>query len=103
MLLTAFLIFLFGLIRAVLSFKAICFSRRLCPHWDKARDKIDELLTRINRKGEGFRFSNDFIMRSSLYLINLPTTLKVETFRKDSFGNWNSWPKIEKNAIGETS
>ena len=85
----------------VLSKSDLLFST-VVSHWDKARDKIDELLTRINRKGEGFRFSNDFIMRSSLYLINLPTTLKVETFRKDSVLEIrNSWPKIE-NAIAET-
>lgn len=85
----------------VLSKSDLLFST-VVSHWDKARDKIDELLTRINHKGEGFRFSNDFIMRSCLYLINLPTTLKVETFRKDSVLEiQNCWPRIE-NAIAET-
>lgn len=55
----------------VLSKSDLLFST-VVSHWDKARDEIDELLTSINRKGEGFRFSNDFIMRSCLYLISQP-------------------------------
>ncbi|MBQ7501197.1 DUF262 domain-containing protein [bacterium] len=70
--------------------------------WDKARDEIDELLTSINRKGEGFRFSSDFIMRSCLYITNLSTTLKVEAFRKKSVLDIKSrWQEIKK-AITET-
>ena len=85
----------------VLSKSDLLFST-VVSHWDKARDEIDELLTSINRKGEGFRFSNDFIMRSCLYLINLPTTLKVEMFRKDSILEIQSrWQEIKK-AITET-
>lgn len=85
----------------VLSKSDLLFST-VVSHWDKARDEIDELLTSINRKGEGFRFSNDFIMRSCLYLINLPTTLKVETFRKESVLDIQSrWQEIKK-AITET-
>ena len=85
----------------VLSKSDLLFST-VVSHWDKARDEIDELLTSINRKGEGFRFSNDFIMRSCLYLINLPTTLKVETFRKESVLEiQNRWQEIKK-AIIET-
>lgn len=85
----------------VLSKSDLLFST-VVSHWDKARDEIDELLTTINRKGEGFRFSNDFIMRSCLYLINLPTTLKVETFRKESVLDiQNRWQEIKK-AITET-
>lgn len=85
----------------VLSKSDLLFST-VVSHWDKARDEIDELLTSINRKGEGFRFSNDFIMRSCLYLINLPTTLKVETFRKESVLEiQRRWQEIKK-AITET-
>ena len=85
----------------VLSKSDLLFST-VVSHWDKARDEIDELLTNINRKGEGFRFSNDFIMRSCLYLTNLSTTLKVEAFRKDSVLDIRSrWQEIKK-AITET-
>lgn len=67
----------------VLSKTDLLFST-IVSHWDKARDEIDNLLSKINKKGEGFNFSNDFIMRTCLYLLDLPVTLKVETFKRDS-------------------
>ncbi len=67
----------------VLSKSDLLFST-VVSHWDKARDEIDNLLVSINRCGDGYRFSNDFIMRTCLYLLDLPISLKVETFKKDS-------------------
>ena len=72
-------------------------------HWDKARDEIDKLLSEINKKGEGFKFSNDFIMRTCLYLLDMSVTLKVETFKKDSVlkikENWDSIRKTSKDTV----
>lgn len=77
----------------VLSKSDLLFST-IISHWDKGRDKIDDLLTEINNIGEGFKFSNDFIMRTCLYLLDLSITLKVETFKKNSIieikNNWGS-------------
>lgn len=85
----------------VLSKSDLLFST-VVSHWDNARDEIDELLTSINRKGEGFRFTNDFIMRSCLYLIDLPTSLKIMTFRKESvLSIKDRWLEIKK-AITDT-
>lgn len=67
----------------ILSKSDLLFST-IVSHWDKARDEIDKLLSEINKKGEGFKFSNDFIMRTCLYLLDMSVALKVETFKKDS-------------------
>ena len=86
----------------VLSKSDLLFST-IVSHWDKARDEIDNLLSKINKKGEGFNFSNDFIMRTCLYLLNLPVTLKVETFKRDSVlkikDNWAAICKAIEDTV----
>lgn len=83
----------------VLSKSNLLFST-VVSHWDKARDEIDDLLAIINRKGEGFRFSVDFIMRSCLYLTNCLTTLKLSSFGKDNVLEIRSnWEKIKAAII----
>ncbi|MFF2795595.1 DUF262 domain-containing protein [Lysinibacillus xylanilyticus] len=66
----------------VLSKSDLLFST-IVSHWDKGRDEIDKLLAEINKIGEGYKFTNDFIMRTCLYLLDMSVTLKVETFKKD--------------------
>lgn len=84
----------------VLSKSDLLFST-IVSHWDNARDEIDNLLSDINGIGKGFNFSNDFIMRTCLYLLDLPVTLKVETFKKDSVmkikDNWGAISKAIKD------
>lgn len=86
----------------VLSKSDLLFST-IVSHWDDARDEIDNLLSEINKKGEGFNFSNDFIMRTCLYLLDMPVTLKVETFKKDSVlkikDNWEAIRKAIKDTV----
>ena len=86
----------------VLSKSDLLFST-IVSHWDKARDEIDKLLSEINKKGEGFKFSNDFIMRTCLYLLDMSVALKVETFKKDSVlkikENWESIRKAIKDTV----
>lgn len=85
----------------VLSKSDLLFST-IVSHWDKARDEIDKLLSDINKIGEGFKFSNDFIMRTCLYVLDMSVTLKVETFKKDSVLQIkDNWGKI-KNAVKDT-
>ena len=82
----------------VLSKSDLLFST-VVSQWDQAREEIDNLLTKINKIGEGFSFNNDFIMRVCLYLLDLNVTLKVETFRKESIMEIKKqWNNI-KNAI----
>ena len=86
----------------ILSKSDLLFST-IVSHWDKARDEIDKLLSEINKKGEGFKFSNDFIMRTCLYLLDMSVALKVETFKKDSVlkikENWDSIRKAIKDTV----
>lgn len=86
----------------VLSKSDLLFST-IVSHWDKARDEIDKLLSEINNKGEGFKFSNDFIMRTCLYLLDMSIALKVETFKKDSVlkikDNWDAIQKAIKDTV----
>ena len=86
----------------VLSKSDLLFST-IVSHWDDARDEIDKLLSTINQKGKGFSFSNDFIMRTCLYLLDMPVTLKVETFKKDSVmkikDNWDAISKSIKDTV----
>lgn len=86
----------------VLSKSDLLFST-IVSHWDKARDEIDKLLAEINKTGEGYKFTNDFIMRTCLYLLNMSVTLKVETFKKESVlqirDNWDSIKKAIKDTV----
>ena len=85
----------------VLSKSDLLFST-IVSHWDKARDEIEDLLKTINSIGEHFKFTNDFIMRTCVYILDLSVSLKVENFKKDSVVLIkNNWDKI-KNSIIET-
>ena len=85
----------------VLSKTDLLFST-IVSHWIDGRDKIDELLKRINKTGERYNFTNDFIMRTCLYVIDLPTKLKVEAFQQDNVRKIRySWSNIE-SAITDT-
>lgn len=85
----------------VLSKSDLLFST-IVSHWDKARDEIDKLLAEINKIGEGYKFSNDFIMRTCLYVLDMSVTLKVETFKKERVLKIkNNWENIRK-AIKDT-
>lgn len=87
----------------VLSKSDLLFST-IVSHWDKARDEIDKLLSEINKIGEGFKFNNDFIMRTCLYVLGMSVTLKVETFKKDSVikirDNWSRISSAIKQTVG---
>ena len=86
----------------VLSKTDLLFST-IVSHWNDARDKIDDLLSEINGIGKGFKFTNDFIMRTCLYLLDMSVTLKVETFKKDSVLKIkDNWEKIS-NSIKSTA
>ena len=86
----------------VLSKSDLLFST-IVSHWDKARDEIDKLLAEINKIGEGYKFSNNFIMRTCLYVLDMSVTLKVETFKKESVlkikNNWENIRKTIKDTV----
>lgn len=76
----------------VLSKSDLLFST-IVANWKEAREKIEILINNINDKGDKFNFDNDFIMRSCLFLTELPVLFKVDNFRKDNIQkikeNWN--------------
>lgn len=86
----------------VLSKSDLLFST-IVSYWDNGREEIDALLSAVNRIGEHYSFSNDFIMRTALYVMDMPISLKVETFGKDNVNriktNWKSIKEAIKNTV----
>lgn len=52
--------------------------------WEQGREEIEDCIKEINKKGEGFKFSNDFIMRSCLVLSDLDVLFKVNNFGREN-------------------
>ncbi len=85
----------------VLSKTDLLFST-IVSYWDRGREEIDNLLSSINRIGDHYKFTNDFIMRACLYITDLPIALKVETFGKSNVELIkNKWDNIQ-SAIKDT-
>lgn len=85
----------------VLSKTDLLFST-IVSYWDDARDEIDSLIETINKIGDRYSFTNDFVMRTCLYVTDLNIALKVESFGKDSVNKIKaSWSDI-KAAINDT-
>lgn len=71
--------------------------------WDNGREEIENLLQKINRKGDGFGFSNEFLMRCCLVLTDAPVLYKVNSFKTENVEKIrDEWPKIA-NAIEQTA
>jgi len=85
----------------VLSKSDLLFST-IVSVWGDARDKIDDLLEKINKKGNRFAFNNDFIMRTCLYLLDFSIALKLKSFKKKNIETVKkNWENISK-AIEDT-
>lgn len=78
----------------VLSKSDLIFST-LTANWLEARDLIDSLIKNINRSNKKFSFNNDFIMRTMLYVTDLPIQLKVDSFKANVPKIKDNFPKIE--------
>lgn len=79
----------------VLSKSDLIFST-LTAKWSGGRELIDALIKNINRTNRKFSFSTDFIMRTILYLSDLPINLKVESFKDNVSAIQKNYIKIEK-------
>lgn len=85
----------------VLSKTDLLFST-IVSYWDDGRDEIDDFLSVINKIGDHYSFGNDFLMRTCLYVMDLPISLKVESFGRDSVNKIkNAWEEI-KSAVKDT-
>ena len=85
----------------VLSKSDLLFST-IIANWEEGREEIEVFLKSLNKKGDGFWFNNDFIMRSCLVLTDCPVLFKVKSFKKENIGKIkNEWENI-KTAINKS-
>ena len=85
----------------ILSKSDLLFST-IVASWEEGRQEIEDFLKTINKKGDGFNFNNDFIMRSCLVLTDCPVLFKVKSFKKENIIKIkNEWEKI-KTSITKT-
>jgi len=86
----------------VLSKTDLLFST-IVSYWDGGREEIDALLSSINKVGDHYSFTNDFIMRACLYVMDMPISLKVEAFGKENVNkikaNWDNIKQAIKDTI----
>lgn len=70
--------------------------------WNDGREEIEKLLKSINEKGDGFSFTNEFLMRACLVLSDGPVTYKVNSFKSENVQKIrDEWPRIA-DAITKT-
>ena len=85
----------------VLSKTDLLFST-IVAYWQDARDQIDDFLSSINKIGDHYEFDSDFIMRTCLYVLDMPIVMKVESFKQDNIELIKSrWTDI-KSAVKDT-
>ena len=85
----------------ILSKTDLLFST-VVAYWSDARDKIDNFLSKINDIGDHFDFNSDFIMRTCLYVLDMPTTMKIDNFKQENIEKIKSQWKEIKAAIRDT-
>lgn len=84
----------------VLSKSDLLFST-IVANWEVARGEVETLLQTINKKGDGFNFDNDFIMRACLVLTDSPVLFKVKSFKKENIDRIKTdWEYIKKSIEG---
>lgn len=70
--------------------------------WNDGREEIENLLQKINKKGDGFGFTNEYLMRCCLVLVDAPVLYKVNSFKAENVEKIkNEWINIA-NAIDKT-
>lgn len=85
----------------VLSKTDLLFST-IVAHWEKGREEIDNFIEILNKKGEGFRFNSDFIMRACLFLIDAPILFKVESFKQENINKIKTYWDDIKSSLERT-
>jgi hypothetical protein len=56
----------------------------IVAQWEDGREAIEEFLEKLNKKGNGFWFDTDFIMRACLVLAECPVRLRVASFKAEN-------------------
>ena len=63
--------------------------------WNDGREEIEKLLKAINEKGDGFNFTNEYLMRCCLVLSDGPVTYRVNSFKAENVQKIrDEWPRI---------
>lgn len=76
--------------------KTDLFCSTLIDGWDKGKENIDELLDTMNKTGDGFCFSRDYLVRSALVLTDADTALKIQSLTKKTVKDIReNWKKIK--------
>jgi len=70
--------------------------------WDDGREEIEDLLKKINAKGDGFDFGNEYLMRCCLILSDGPAIYKVNSFKPENVEKIRSEWKSIAGAIEKT-
>lgn len=82
--------------------KTDLFFSTIVATWEDGRERIEELLKRINSKGNRFGFTNEFLMRCCLVLSDGPVIFKVNSFKSDNVQIiQKQWSEISK-AVDQT-
>ncbi|MTJ44063.1 DUF262 domain-containing protein [Dolichospermum flos-aquae UHCC 0037] len=85
----------------ILSKTDLLFST-IVANWEDGRDEIEKFIASINKKGNGFSFDNDFVMRSCLMLTDCSVIFNVSSFKTENVIKIKTdWKKIKK-AISKT-
>ncbi len=62
--------------------------------WDEGKKKIDTLISDLNKAGDGFDFTRDYLMRLALVLVDADTNLKIDSLTSKTIteirNNWGS-------------
>lgn len=67
--------------------------------WNDGREEIEALLQKINKKGDGFGFNNEFLMRCCLVLTDSPVVYKVNSFKTENVEKIKDEWKNISNAV----
>lgn len=68
--------------------------------WQTGKDEIVNLLDAVNKMGDGYEFSRDYLMRLCLVLENCDTNLRIENLNKKTVDQIrNDWDKIKDTLI----
>jgi len=73
--------------------KASLLLTQITEKWPKAKKEINSLLVNLNRLGDGFAFSSEFMIRACLALTDSPVSLKIGAFKDGNIlpirDNWH--------------
>ncbi|MEI6714364.1 MAG: DUF262 domain-containing protein [Verrucomicrobiota bacterium] len=84
---------------SILSKTDLLFST-IVATWNDGREEIEKLMKAINEKGDGFNFTNEYLMRCCLVLSDGPVIYKVNSFKAENVQKIrDEWPRIAEAII----